>query len=66
MRHLDPGCRGWATARGRRCLDGNGSPSVDEPIGVIHAHSSVLGGTLALITVPGNKTGTDIAEWRSL
>jgi hypothetical protein len=66
MRHLDPGCRGWAMARGRRCLDGKGSLSVDEPIGVIDVHSSVLGGTLAPITLPENNTGTDIAEWRSL
>jgi hypothetical protein len=53
-------------ARGRRCLDGNASLSVDEPEGAIHAYSSVLGGTLALITVPENNTGTEIAEWRSL
>jgi hypothetical protein len=64
MRHLEPGLPrlGHATRRGR--LDGNGSLSVDEPIGVIHAHSSVLGGTLAPITVPEN-TRHDIAEWRS-
>jgi hypothetical protein len=38
----------------------------DEPIGVIDVHSSVLGGTLAPITLPENNTGTDIAEWRPL
>jgi hypothetical protein len=65
MRLLDPGCRGWTTAPGRRWLDGNGSPSVDEPIGVSHAHSSVLGGALAPIIVP-ESTRHDIAEWRSL
>ena len=64
MRHLDPGCRVWAMPRGGGCLDGNGSLSVDEPIGVIHAHSSVLGGTLALITVP-DSTRHHIAELRS-
>ena len=64
MRQLDPRCRGWATARRRRCVDGNGTLSVDEPIGVIHADSSVLGGTLALITVP-ESSRHDIADWRS-
>jgi hypothetical protein len=38
----------------------------DEPIGVIDVHSSVLGATLAPITLPENNTGTDIAEWRPL
>jgi hypothetical protein len=52
MRHLDPGCRVWATPRGEVVLTANGRLSVDEPIGAMHAHSSVLGGTLALITVP--------------
>jgi hypothetical protein len=65
MRRLDPGCRGWAMARGRRCLVETGSPSVDELIGAIHAHSSVLGGGLALISVP-ESIRHDIAEWRSL
>jgi hypothetical protein len=64
MRHLDPGCRGCAMAPGRHWRDGSGSPSVDEPIGVIHAHSSVLGATLALITV-SESARHDIAEWRS-
>jgi hypothetical protein len=31
---------------------------------VIRAHPTVLGGTLALITVP-ERTRLDIAEWRS-
>jgi hypothetical protein len=52
MRYLDPGCRVWATPRGEVVLTANGRLSVDEPIGAIHAHSSVVGGTLALITVP--------------
>jgi hypothetical protein len=65
MRYLDCRCHGLTTARGCRCLDRNETPSVDEPIGVSHAHSSVLGGTLALITVP-ESTRHDIAEWRSL
>ena len=65
MRQLDPRCRGWATARRRRCVDGNGTLSVDEPIGVIHADSSVLGGTPPPIIPSENNTGTDIAEWRS-
>ena len=64
MRDLGPGCRGWAMARGRCCFDGNASPSGDEPIGVVHAHSSVLGGALALIAVP-ESIRHDIAEWRS-
>jgi hypothetical protein len=66
MRDLGPGCRGWAMARGRCCLDGNASPSVDEPIGVSRAHSSVLGGAPAPIIPSESNTGTDIAEWRSL
>jgi hypothetical protein len=63
MRHLEPGLLrpGHATRRG--CVDGNRSLSVDKPIGVIHAHSSVLGGTLAPVTVP-ESTRHDIAEWR--
>ena len=65
MRQLDPRCPSWATPRGRRWLDGNGSLSVDEPIGVIHAHSSVLGGTPPPIIPSENNTGTDIVEWRS-
>jgi hypothetical protein len=56
MRHLDPGCRR---------LDGNGSPSVDGPISVIQAHSSVLGGSLPPIIPSQNNADTNVTEWRS-
>jgi hypothetical protein len=64
MRCLHPG----AVAGSRRAADivltGIGICPVDEPIGVIYAYSSVLGGTLTLITVP-ESTRHDIADWRS-
>jgi hypothetical protein len=64
-RHLDPGRRALPTAPGSRRLDGKGSPSVDEPISVKRAHSSVLGGSLPPIIPSENNTGTGIAEWRT-